>query len=234
MHILLNLEEGNVEIGQVLDNFKSFAHELPPDMRGLCLSNSLEIRQIHNEFGNLEELLAFGDDNSSERDTGSKDPFHFVAFIQKNGKIYELDGLKEAPIIVSEGAKKDWKEAVLEIIKGRVGNDSEIRFNLMAITADRRKDLVAEIAELNEKINDPSLESDASRSSWLSKRFKAQQELEDEDAKWSRYRKQWSDRQESHKEMQPKTKTPSNTAGISPQVQDLLNSLTAKGLKLNK
>lgn len=234
MHILLNLEAEKVEIGQVLDNFKSFAQELPPDLRGLCLSNSLEIRQIHNEFGNLEELLAFGDDGNSEKDSSSKDPFHFVAFIPKNGKIYELDGLKEAPIVVCEEVKDDWKAAVLEIIKKRVGTASEIRFNLMAITEDRRRDLEAEIAELNEKINDPSLESDASRPSWLSKRFKAQQELEDEEAKWSRYRKQWSDRQESNKQMHPKAKAPLITAGLSPQVQDLLKSLTAKGLKLNK
>ena len=53
-------------------------------MRGLCLSNSLEIRQIHNEFGNLKWNFSFRDDED-EKDDGkkSKDPFHFVAFIYK-------------------------------------------------------------------------------------------------------------------------------------------------------
>lgn len=68
-------------------------------MRGLCLSNSLEIRQVHNEFGNLEEHLLYGDEEDRKK-KGSKDddPFHFVAFVKKDDNIYELDGLLDAPI----------------------------------------------------------------------------------------------------------------------------------------
>lgn len=227
---MLNSESSKVELGSVLNNFKSFSQDLPADMRGLCLSNSLEIRQIHNEFGNLEELLAYGEDEETKDNEKSKDPFHFVAFIHKNDKIYELDGLKEAPIVVFDQIKEDWMGKVLEIIKNRVGDASEIRFNLMALVTDRRAELKSEIAELTTKIEDPNFGSDTtSRPTWLSKRFKSQQELEDEEAKWSRYRKEWTDRQKIHQEMQPKLKVPM-TSGLSSQVQDLLKSMTAKGL----
>lgn len=223
-------------MGQVLENFKSFSQELPADMRGLCLSNSLEIRQIHNEFGNLAELLAFGndddDDDGKEKKDKSKDPFHFVAFIQKNGKIYELDGLKDSPILVgTESDEQSWQKKVLEMIKKRV-DCGEIRFNLMALCPDRREDLKAEIAELTAKLDSENESTEKEeRTGLLTRRFQAQQELDDEEAKWSRYRKDWADRQQEYREassQQPKdTKI---SAPLSSKVQDLLQSMTAKGL----
>lgn len=232
----MNLSSSKVKLGNVLDNFKSFAQELPADMKGLCLSNSLEIRQIHNEFGNLEGLLAYGEDGENEDSKESKDPFHFVAFVHKNDKIFELDGLKESPIVVCDEAGEDWKGKVLEIIKKKVGDATEIRFNLMALVADRRQELQSEMAELTAKIEAVVNEANSSerpeaemeRSALLSKRFDAQQELEDEEAKWSRYRKDWVDRQKAQREMQSKPKI--SQAPLSSQVQDLLKSMTAKGL----
>lgn len=202
--------------------------DLPADMRGLCLSNSLEIRQIHNEFGNLEELLAFGEDDEddkNDKDKKSKDPFHFVAFIRKNDKIYELDGLKDCPIVhckLEDG--EDWRGNVLEIIKKRVGDGSEIRFNLMALVADQREALRAQIAEINAKID---LVSEAERPALVPSRFKAQQSLEDEEAKWLRFRKSWTDRQNSTRAIHQKQAPPIK---LSSQVQDLLKSMQAKGL----
>ncbi len=210
-----------------MDNFKAFASDLPADMRGLCLSNSLEIRRIHNEFGNLEELLAYGDeDDDSKKDKSSKDPFHFVAFIEKCGKVYELDGLKDDPIVHSKLSAEDWRENILEIIKKRVGDGSEIRFNLMALVADQREVLRINIDEINSKI-DVALGSE--RPALVSRRFKAQQSLEDEDTKWQRYRKSWADRQKNSRAIHQK-EAAHPSVKISAQVQDLLKSMTAKGL----
>ena len=234
MHILLN---SSVDLGPVLENFKSFSQELPSDMRGLCLSNSLEIRQIHNEFGNLNEILAFGDDED-EKDDGkkSKDPFHFVAFIYKNGTIYELDGLKESPKTHVKCDVTEWESKVLEIIRTRVAPDSEseIRFNLMALCADRRESLKAEIAGLSAKLSSEYSENESpEKTSLLTKRFQAQQELDEEEAKWSRYRKDWADRQKQYSEAtvvnKSSPKSPKDIK-LSSQVQDLLKSMTAKGL----
>ena len=215
----------SVQLGQVLDNFKGFAKDLPSDLRGLCLSNSLEIRQIHNEFGNLEDILAYGEEEKEKdfRDEkDSKDPFHFVAFIKKKGKIYELDGLKAGPILHGALDDDNWTEKVLEIIKKRVEHvSSEIRFNLMALVGDRRSALKTEIADLTTEIEQqpPS----ATRTELLSLRFKAQQDLEDEEEKWREYRKTWQDGKGSIQKEQK----------LSPKVQDLLNSMTSKGLFQN-
>lgn len=193
-------------------------------MRGLCLSNSLEIRQIHNEFGNLEDLLAFGDDDEDEeKDSRSKDPFHFVAFIQKHEKIYELDGLKTWPLVHSI-TNGQWTESVIEIIKKRLDGASDIRFNLMAIVDDRRETLKAEIFDLTEKIEKVSGES-AQKTLWLTERFKCQQDLDEEDAKWTRYRKDWQERQGRTREIRARPSTE-----ISSKVQDLLKSMAQKGL----
>ena len=208
-------------------------------MRGLCLSNSLEIREIHNEFGNLNELLAFGeDDEEGSGDSKSKDPFHFVAFIHKNGKIYELDGLAGSPKLQAECDESAWEGKVLEIIKSRVNVNSaeELRFNLMALCADRRELLKAEISELNSKIvalalSESSETCKEQKTSWLTRRFQAQQEFDEEEAKWSRYRKDWANRKREYQNsVQEGPKAPPKDIKLSSQVQDLLKSMTAKGL----
>lgn len=226
MHILLNNPE--LDLGSVLNDFKSFAQDLPADMKGLCLSNSLDIRQIHNEFGNLEELLAYGGDEEDDDVSGrsrSKDPFHFIAFIQKQGIIYELDGLKEAPLVHNLKTSKDsWTESVIELIKKRLKGALEIRFNLMTVVADRRESLKVDLESISLKIDEFDSECEQ-RTELLTKRFNLQQELDDEEAKWMRYRKDWKDRPVRNREIRPK---PSNE--ISSQVQDLLKSMAQKGL----
>lgn len=126
-------------------------------MKGLCLSNSLEIRQIHNEFGNLEELLAY-DDEEEDKDSRTKDPFHFVAFIQKHENIYELDGLKDLFLIHNICSERGciWTESVIEIIKKRLEGAAEIRLNLMAVVSDRRETLKKQIFDLTAKIEEVS------------------------------------------------------------------------------
>lgn len=244
MHILLNLKEEQINLGEVLKNFKSFVQDLPADMRGLCLSNSLEIREIHNEFGNINDLLAYGNENGDDEKNKPQDQdfFHFVAFVNRNSSVYELDGLKDAPI--SHGKVKnvpnEWAKKVLEIIKIRTGQnkedddserESEIRFNLMVLIPDRREVLIDEINELKQKqINNTNNINDTSRINKLDdisvmKLIETQNDLDNEESKWLRYREEWADRNNSRNArdniQQPK---------LSAQVQDLLKSMSFKGL----
>lgn len=223
LHILLNNDSEGFERGEILSNFLSFANDLPSDMRGLCLSNSLEIRQAHNEFGNLEEYLAFGDEDEEDKKDKDKsqEPFHFVAFIPKHDAIYELDGLKEAPLKHQEH-EGSWAEQVLQIIKERIKDNQDVRFNLMAVVEDPRISLAGQINALNEQID-----ADPEGSGELKgQRFKLQQQIDDENAKWARYRK---DRETRKREMAKASMQPKIPA-LSSQVQDLLKSLQAKGL----
>merc|ERR1719411_1932549 len=50
--VLLNRKE--IALGPTLGDFKAFTSALPPQMRGLALSNSVEIRKAHNSFSRPE------------------------------------------------------------------------------------------------------------------------------------------------------------------------------------
>lgn len=55
INILMNRPE--VEVGDVLTNFKGFAEGLPADMRGMVIGNSDDIRVAHNSFARPEPFI---------------------------------------------------------------------------------------------------------------------------------------------------------------------------------
>lgn len=70
-----------------------------------------------------------------------EDAFHFIGYVPINGRLYELDGLKEAPIdlgVIPEGS--DWTDVVRPVLEKRMMKYSkgEIHFNLMGIVSDRK------------------------------------------------------------------------------------------------
>lgn len=137
LSILLNRAE-DIDIGTTLTNFRSFALDFPPEMRGLALSNCDEIRQVHNSFVRPDSLLT--DLDAEKRMAGENDDvFHFVSYVPIGGRLYELDGLQPGPI--DHGKTGDWLADVGEVIQQRMAqyNQEEIRFNLMALIGDRRK-----------------------------------------------------------------------------------------------
>merc|ERR1719300_1634213 len=50
LSILLNCTHQDVSLGETLSTFKDFAQNFDPALRGLSLSNSHLIRQVHNSF----------------------------------------------------------------------------------------------------------------------------------------------------------------------------------------
>lgn len=104
------------ELGPVLSEFKEFTKTFDPSMKGLALSNSETIRSVHNSFSR-QQLFEF-DNKSAPKD---EDVYHFVGYIPIEGRLYELDGLKEGPLDlgpVPEG--KDWTEFVTTVLQDRI------------------------------------------------------------------------------------------------------------------
>jgi ubiquitin carboxyl-terminal hydrolase L5 len=102
---------------------------------GLALSNSEEIRTVHNSFAR-QSVFEF----DSKMATKDDDVFHFVAYVPIKGRLYELDGLKDGPL--DHGAipeDSDWIKTVKPIIEARISKyqAGEIHFNLMAIIQDK-------------------------------------------------------------------------------------------------
>ncbi|KAI5969020.1 hypothetical protein CANMA_001947 [Candida margitis] len=138
LNVLFNVDDAN--LGEELNNFKSFVTGFDSEMIGETLSNSELIRCIHNSFS-TPSLIA-QEDKPPSQDYDDKDDglFHFVGYVMKNGQIYELDGLKQFPIKHGECHSQDeFIDKLPGIIHNRINayDASELRFSLLAITNNK-------------------------------------------------------------------------------------------------
>jgi len=144
MSVLLNSKE--IELGNTLSAFKEFTMDLDPETRGIAIGNSEPVRKVHNSFARAEPILS-----ESKTATEDDDVYHFIAYLPHDGKVYELDGMRSGPILLGEydsSKKSSWTDIVQPEITKRFQEDSNIMFNLLAITKDRETVLNSELAKL--------------------------------------------------------------------------------------
>lgn len=152
--ILMNNDD-KLEIGNDLNELKNFTKLMDPYMKGLSISNSEKIRSEHNKFAKPEPFIFTQKQKSGEDD----DVFHFVAYLHFKDNIYEIDGLKDGPILIVEGVEnRNWIESVKPAIINRINlySNNEIKFNLLALVPDRRfkmKELEKELIARKSYIN---------------------------------------------------------------------------------
>lgn len=144
LSVLMNVASDKIDLGPHLNEFKEFTANLDPQMKGLAVSNSEPIRKAHNSFQRQSSFEIV-----QEKDSKGDDAFHFVGYVFHQGSVYELDGLKPGPIScgpVPEGTP--WAEIARAEVQRRIDaaqkapadgaeGSAELRFNLMAITANR-------------------------------------------------------------------------------------------------
>jgi len=146
LSILLNLEHAEVELGSSLTEFKSFSSSFDAQLKGLSLSNCEVIRNVHNSFAR-QQMFEFDASLAKEDD----DVFHFVGYMPINGRLYELDGLKEGPVDHGVVPKdSDWTDIVRPVIEQRIKkySEGEIHFSLLALVSDRKIMLEKRLTEL--------------------------------------------------------------------------------------
>jgi ubiquitin carboxyl-terminal hydrolase L5 len=133
--ILMNVHHADLNLGENLSNFKEFSKAFDPALKGLSLSNSDQIKQVHNSFAR-QQMFEF--DNSMKDD--DKDSYHFVAYLPINGRLYELDGLKDGPVDLGAAPQDSWMSHMKPILERRMMKYSteEVHFNLMAVVSDRK------------------------------------------------------------------------------------------------
>lgn len=103
--ILLN--SPNIDIGDELRNFRQFTGDMTPELRGLALGECELVRSVHNSFRRPDPFVVDGRRTA----TADDECFHFVAYMPINGRIYELDGLQEGPILHARLVDgEDWLE----------------------------------------------------------------------------------------------------------------------------
>ncbi|CAG4962123.1 unnamed protein product [Parnassius apollo] len=134
--LLLNCNHPDVDLGPELSKLKEFSMSFDPKMRGLTLSNSQTIRTAHNSMAQ-QPLFEFDPKVASKDD----DAYHFIGYMPIDGRLYELDGLRDGPIDHGPIApEQDWLDVVRPIIMKRINvyTEGEIHFNLMALVSDRK------------------------------------------------------------------------------------------------
>ncbi|CAF3322445.1 unnamed protein product [Rotaria socialis] len=153
--VLLNSNHEDLKLGPTLSEFKEFTQGFDPQMRGLALSNSDKIRYVHNSFAR-QQLFEF-DSRDEKKD---EDAFHFIAYVPFNGRVYELDGLQEAPIdhgIIPPDT--EWTDVARPIVRQRMEkySEGEIHFSLMAVVGELRRKYEREMEQV---LADPTLTDD--------------------------------------------------------------------------
>lgn len=155
LSVLLNApikttDTNGIELGLDLAQFKEFTKDFDSQMKGLALSNSDNIREVHNSFAR-QQMFEF-DGKQADKDD---DVFHFISYVPFEGRLYELDGLREGPIdlgVIPEGV--NWVTVAKPIIEKRMQqySEGEIQFNLMAVTKDNMPDYKKKLAELEHQL----------------------------------------------------------------------------------
>lgn len=84
----MNIE--GLEMGEELNNFKSFAMALDANTRGMIIGDCDIIKRVHNSFAKPEPFVFEGKRQAKSSD----DVFHFISYLPFKDKVYELDGLQ--------------------------------------------------------------------------------------------------------------------------------------------
>lgn len=157
-------ESHDMILGEKLTTFKSFVSSFPPDLKGEAIGSNDDIRTAHNSFARKESFLV---ESKQRIATENDDVFHFIAYVpHTDGVVYELDGLQAGPIScgsyktdkgesTTAGGERndmDWLRVARAAIQNRIEKyaASEIKFNLMGITTDKRAYLQSKIQSLTE------------------------------------------------------------------------------------
>jgi len=163
--ILLNSKHQDIDLGEDLKNLKEFCQSFDATMKGLALSNCDLIRKVHNSFAR-QQLFEFDGKSASKED----EVFHFIGYIPIDGRLYELDGLRDGPIDLGPiSTDSDWTEVAKPVIERRIQKYSaeEIHFNLMAIVSDRlliyKREMENLVKQLEQGMETDDLHSEISK-----------------------------------------------------------------------
>ena len=141
LSVLLNCED--IDLGPNLTKLKKFSKGLDPESKGLAISNMVELSCAHNKHAKPSQLMTspmFSTRRGSVMSSAHAllpETYHFVSFVPINGRLIELDGLKELPIDHGPwGEMEEWSDLFQRTVSERLARSPDCLFNLMAIVPD--------------------------------------------------------------------------------------------------
>lgn len=127
--IFNNLESVKLEDGSVIKSFYEKAKDLTPEERGKLLEQDKAFFEVH------QDLASEG--QTAPPPSDAKINNHFIAFVNVDDELFELDGRKNFPI--SHGSTKDdtFLSDAAKICKEFIARDpKEVNFTIMAYAAN--------------------------------------------------------------------------------------------------
>lgn len=149
LNVLLNRPD--IDLGPILTNYKEFAQCLSAEFRGEQMGNCEEIKIAHNKFARPEPFVF-----ESKAATKDDDVYHFIGYVPVGSNVYELDGLKNGPILLGEYKNDNWLDVARPAIQERMQRyaSKEIRFTLLALVKSRQDVFTEQLAELKKQQED--------------------------------------------------------------------------------
>ena len=175
LSVLLNCDEEHVDIGPHLRDFKQFTADMPPDLKGLTLTNATIIRNAHNSFRPPDTALMLKQSKKGK----AEDAYHYVAYLPILGRLWEIDGLKKGPINRGECSQDTWIDLAAETLRERINKytDSEFMFSLLAISRSPAVTLAERVSLLSQAgDSDGAVEASEQLKQWNEKRDKWRRE----------------------------------------------------------
>uniref|UniRef100_A0AAG5DH43 Ubiquitin carboxyl-terminal hydrolase n=1 Tax=Anopheles atroparvus TaxID=41427 RepID=A0AAG5DH43_ANOAO len=126
IHAVLNNPDIDIEEGSVLKKYFDDAKALSPEARGELLTKNGEFMAKHGE-------------NAQEGQTATPDIneavyHHFIAFVHVDGKLYELDGRKNFPVVHGDTTPETLLKDAVQVCKQFIEVDpAEVRFTLLGL-----------------------------------------------------------------------------------------------------
>lgn len=139
LSVLLNCPE--LELGPTLTELKKFSAGLDPESKGYAIANMVELSRAHNKHARPSNITLplTGRKGSvvSSAHALMPETYHFVSYVPINGRLFELDGLKEYPIDHGPwGEHEKWTDLFQRTISFRLTESENFLFNLMALIPD--------------------------------------------------------------------------------------------------
>ncbi|GMK54631.1 hypothetical protein CspeluHIS016_0112170 [Cutaneotrichosporon spelunceum] len=134
----------SIGIGSELKNLRDFGAGMSSMDLGHVVASSDTIREVHNSFS---KTSPFSLDPSAMPEREKDDAYHFVTYLPVNGVLYELDGLRSAPLMHA-ACDDDWLDAARETIEARIATypPGSVMFNLLAVRSAAIPRLERELA----------------------------------------------------------------------------------------
>lgn len=130
LHVLLNLNDQiRFQEGSFLETFYSKTKHCNAESRGKALEDSPGLEEAHEAAASSGE--------SKQVDPESVD-LHFLALVNVNGQLFELDGRKKGPICHGPTDEESMLKDSVKVVKGFVErNPDNLNFSMCALVGNQ-------------------------------------------------------------------------------------------------